>query len=174
MKGPYTSEQCAAFAAHWFGLRHDGGIPTLAAFLDKPVPKFQPRVAIVEVIADDDIRYRLVGTGLVESFGEERTGHNLLDVSDPSFRTNLVRWSRTIQNHPCGARSLGLGGSSKGRELTFETVSFPLQRKTGAPFIVGYSEPLSRLDPDEALVTYKNAKDVIWIDIGNGVPDAHA
>ena len=174
MEGPYTSERCAAFAAHWFGLRQDGLIPTLAAFLDKPVPEFQPMVSIVEVVSDDDIRYRLVGTDLVESFGHERTGNNFLEASPPSFRANLVRWSRTVKNHPCGARSLGLLSSSKGRDLKFETVGFPLLRKSGTPLIVGYSEPLSRLDSDEVMVTFKDARDVIWIDIGYGVPDAHA
>jgi len=160
----YKTATAKAFVAHWFALPREGPIPTLAAFLDRPVPSFQPRVALAEIISDTDVRYRLVGTELVDGFGE-RTGHNILEIAAPALRPELVAIFRRVVSEPCGYRALIEALTNQKREITFETVLFPLSRPAAPPVIVGCNETLRELQRDEALVRFERAVESNWIEL---------
>ena len=161
----YATKSMEAFAAYWFTLPRTGKIPTLADFLDRPNADFQPRVAMTEIISDTDIRYRLVGTELVDGFGQERTGQNILEVAVLEMRSSMVAFFRRIIEQPCGARALIEAATNKDRDIAFETVCFPLARVQGTPVIVGCNETLNPLDFDENVIRFKAMPTVDWIEL---------
>ena len=69
---PSLSDKFAAYLAHWRALRGSEQMPTLAQFLDNPVPTWQPWIAIYD--ADEDLTLRLHGTALVDFFRHDFTG----------------------------------------------------------------------------------------------------
>src|SRR4051812_19949526 len=116
----YATATCAAFVEYWFTLPRTGKIPTFAAFLDRPMLAIQPKVAMTEIISDTDIRYRLIGTEWVDSFGRGRRGETTPDAPAPPLRPELVAFFRKIVETPIAARTLVHAATSHGREIVFE------------------------------------------------------
>lgn len=159
----YATATAAAFADFWFSLPRAGKMPSLATFLDRPMPQLQPKVAVTEIISDSEILYRLLGTELVDGFGQERTGHNILDVAEPKLRPDMVAFFRAVIETPCGARALVEAATNHERDIVFETVCFPLARERAQPVIVGCNDTLDPLSFDENVIRFKGMRAVDWI-----------
>jgi hypothetical protein len=74
--------------------------PTSETFWDRAHPKFAPLIYVLEH-AGTDLIVRLMGTGLVERWGTDRTGKKAIEHDDPKVRAlclaeQLSHRSRTV------------------------------------------------------------------------------
>lgn len=79
----------------WAGLRRKGEPPSredLDALILKP--GVFPQILLLEAVERDglrDLRYRLIGVGLAQNFGDDMTGRYVRDVfSDPAYAEELI------------------------------------------------------------------------------------
>ncbi len=81
----FQTQECEGFFEHWQSLPKDGLAPTSETFLDQAHPAYAPMICVLEH-ADTDLIVRLMGTGLVERWGMDRTGKKAIEHEDPKVR----------------------------------------------------------------------------------------
>jgi hypothetical protein len=73
-----TSHRIEEFHGYWLSKRADGSLPARAAIDPTEIPRLLPHLVIAEIEAEPiRIRYRLVGTRLVEANGSDFTNRYL-------------------------------------------------------------------------------------------------
>jgi len=162
------------FLAHWRGIQKTGSVPTLRDFLDAPPFRLQSEVAIVDVTARGEMRFRLFGTGLSTIAGHDLTGTDVLSNFHADARAEATRIAWGAVSVPCGYYLL-----REMRRGPFETaavgIGLPLvHQKTGKLAIVGFSSATGKstdvVGGDES--PFVRATELIkWIDIGAGTPN---
>jgi hypothetical protein len=157
------------FIAHWRALAGNERIPTLAAFLDNPEPRFAPWIYILDVVSDDCLPVRLFGTRMTESFGEI-TGLNFLDFLSRDVRGPIGRAHRLICERPCGWVTYTRAVTTAGRAVIPETITLPLLRKGVANAVVKLTKIVHTLEFRESLVSVDKIESQYWIDLGAGLP----
>lgn len=170
----FQSEECGGFFAHWQSLRVEGHIvPFHKDFLDNPNPQYAPFVHISEISAEGTMIIRLMGTGLVERWGKDKTGEAMGEGQPTSIRKALYANTRQVILNPCGLRSEIELAASTGSEMLIEAVTLPLIVEPGKPGrLVAYSALMRKLKHGEHSERYKRLANVEWIDIGAGIPQA--
>jgi len=159
------------FRAHWQSLRGDARAASLSRFLDLPLPRLQPWIAIFDVEADFSWTARLVGTELVTLFGLEFTGKRMDEVVNVDARAALRRHQKEISQRLCGNFHLGLCSSTTGRAFEIRSMGLPLLRANGAVSAVWLMIPEMSLQKGEAGTTVLRIIAEEWLDLGNGVPE---
>ena len=78
--------------AYWQGLRRGRHLPARTDIDPAEIPKLLPGTILVDVLRDPlDFRYRLVGTAIVETYGEELTGRFVDELFTPARRALAMR-----------------------------------------------------------------------------------
>ena len=72
-----------AWAEHWLSLPRDWVVPLRSAFDPLAVPALIPHMMICDLSEPGVVRIRLMGTGMVSSFGFYPTGRDYLDLVAP-------------------------------------------------------------------------------------------
>ncbi|MBT5239390.1 MAG: hypothetical protein HN793_03725 [Rhodospirillaceae bacterium] len=170
----FQSEECRGFFEHWKSLRVEGDIiPLHKDFLDNPSPRYAPFVHISEISETGAMIVRLMGTGLVERWGRDKTGEAMGEGQPESVREVLYSNTRQVILNPCGLRSEIELAASGGSEMLIEAVTLPLIVEPGKPGrLVAYSALLRKLRYGEYSESYKSLANVEWVDIGAGIPEA--
>src|SRR4051812_44242271 len=109
----------AKFVAHWRALPRTNGLPTLATYLDHTDPRFAPWTTIVDIKAGNRLPIRLIGTRMVETFGEH-TGGDFLAVMPADVRAVVWRAHQQIVSLPCGWHTESKVVTTGGREVITE------------------------------------------------------
>lgn len=161
----------AEFIDHWAALPKDGLVPLLADYLDRPAPKFQPHVTIVDVFPNQDMSPRLIGTARADlhgmSVGEPQTHL----IYAPELRDPIRQTAYLCVTHPCGFCSIRVVRSETGTVREAAAVVLPLFLKDSeAQCIVHYQSVLGTDDYEESSHLVTAIKDPHWLDIGGGVP----
>jgi hypothetical protein len=164
------STNCRKFLDHWKGLCRPGSVPSLADFLDNPVPSLQPWLNINDVDDTASYRIRLIGTGVADCFGRDFTGTNALDLIRGETLDALTLFHTNICNIPCGLHQEFLASSAKGRELAMFSFGLPLLRKEGRRSVVWFLEVFAEPSVREEGVSLTKIGKPRWIDLGFGVP----
>lgn len=170
----FRTETCRDFAAHWHAVRGDQQEPpTVKTFLAVLNTKTQPFSMIIDVPDEENLKVRLFAAGLAERAGIDVTNSNLhAFTASPVIAKNLATACMIVSRRRCGMLSVKRAISAKGRELTVESVSFPLLPDSdGPPAIctgIDVVERLSTQDTVFQIVSYVTAD---WLDLGFGVPD---
>lgn len=92
-------------------------------------------LVMIECLADqDDFRYRLIGTRVVQAYGRDSTGKTVRELykdSDPQYRDFLLDMYRTVVARKVIARGRG-SLRPVGRDYRFfDTLLLPLDRGDG-------------------------------------------
>ncbi len=171
-KSIFQSEECRGFFEHWLSLRDEGEfVPLHRDFLDNPNPKYAPLIHISEMNEGGTMIVRLMGTGLVERWGRDKTGEAMGEGQPESVREALYSNTRQVISTPCGLRSEIELASSSGSEMLIEAVTLPLTDEAGKPGrLVAYSALMQKLQYGEHSERYKKLANVEWIDLGAGTP----
>ncbi len=167
----------AEFFACWKACLKTGLVPTLADYLDAPPFHLQPKVSISDLHAPDDLRVRLIGTGIVDLAGRDRTGQSI-EVSRDKSLGDAVKYGWAAWGHPAGFVYRITVQTEGGLNVEMTSLSLPLVPATGVPrcMVTYRSAPYKDLKPapqrnDNRLLNFYF---VGWVDIGSGVPAASA
>jgi len=132
------TEACRRFAAHWHELRGgSAAAPALKEFLGQFNPTTQPHIMLIDVVSPDQLDVRLFAAGLAEKAGMDVTNMNLsVLATTPEFARSLSRSCMIVSQQRCGMWSIKRAITAGGREVTVETVSFPLSVPDGMPPVI--------------------------------------
>lgn len=158
------------FIGHWQSLCKGELVPALADFLETPAPTLQPNVILVDVVADDRLHVRLIGTGLVELIGRELTKTDALDLYAAPLRQRALETCQKMVRQPCGQLSERLTTTARGLIVPATTVALPLRTRTGINCLAGYTAAREAVDVGDSVFSIKEITAAEWIDIGAGVP----
>jgi hypothetical protein len=78
-----------AFQAYWHEIRGERAMPARRDLDPLDIPKLLANVFLVDVLADGDFRYRLVGDHIVERAGANFTGLKVSEVADEGSQPEL-------------------------------------------------------------------------------------
>ena len=161
-----------SFVSHWLSLKKDGLVPSIQEFLDHPHPETQPFVVLLDVIAVDEIRIRLMGTGLVQLTGRELTKTNALDMYAPSLRKKVGQACLTMVSTPCGQMTERLVNTASGLIVPASTVALPVLCKSGQGCLAAYTSTRESIATGDSMSVAREILSTEWIDIGAGLPSA--
>lgn len=166
----FQSPHSAEILSYWQSLRTGAGIPTTEDFFDHVPARIAPYLILFECI-DNDLIVRLIGTQLDERWGGNMTGQSWPSVNPHLKAANIISNFMTLHDHPCGACAHGGFMTSSGRNMSVETISFPLAVRNGRPpRVISGSFTLQSLDFDEYSRGRMAPRTVEWVDLGFGVP----
>ncbi|MDX2102704.1 MAG: PAS domain-containing protein [Alphaproteobacteria bacterium] len=129
-----------ALLRHWQDRRTDGAIPDRTLLDPIALAPWLGNLLLIECLEGERFRYRLYGTGFVEAFGREWTGHDLaelppdqyarlreeylatLEAGQPTCRRHRARFTVPL---PGGAQPSG------DVEMTWERLVLPLADHAG-------------------------------------------
>lgn len=168
----FKSKDSQGFFEHWQSLRTGSNlIPAQKDFLDNPQPNYAPFIHISEVTDTGIMIVRLMGTGLVERWGKDKTGEAMGEGQPEHVREALYSNTRLVIATPCGVRSEIELAANSGSEMVVEAVTLPIGVEPGRPGrLVAYSALMRKLEYGEHSQRYKSLANVEWIDLGAGVP----
>jgi len=89
-------------------------------------------VFVLDWNSTSDVRYRLAGSRLCESFGMELRGMNMLALWQGEARARLGQLLHRIVTEPCVGHAVGIQENDAGFTSDFEILLLPLKREDGA------------------------------------------
>ena len=170
----FIARASGAWAAHWWSLPRDGVVPLRSVFDPLDIPALIPHMLICDLSEPGMVRIRLMGTGMVSSFGFDPTGRNYLDLVAPERRAEAYAGFAVPAGHPCGMRVLGENRFESGKAMAVETLAMPFRRDDGAGMQLVFVG--SNIDtslgpwPDLGRTVSFHVHERQFIDIGAGVP----
>lgn len=169
-----SSTHCDLFN-YWSSLPKQGGMPKSSDFNPMEMRHLLPEMAMLSMNGADEIIQRLVGTGLAERLSYDATGTNLLDYIDSSYRRQCSRDMHEVIFRPCGWQARYLTEYVTGRIAFVQSIYLPLHGPDGQRrrivSVHDREEALEYRAPCEKPVFASEITDMVWIDIGSGVPD---
>lgn len=170
----YIAQSSRTWANHWWSLPRDGVVPVRSVFDPLAIPTLIPHMLICDLSEPGMVRIRLMGTGMVSSFGFDPTGGNYLDLVEPERRDAAYAGFMVPAAHPCGMRVLGENRFENGKAMAVETVAMPFRRDDGAGMQLVFVG--SNIDtslgpwPDLGRTVCFHVHEREFIDIGAGIP----
>jgi hypothetical protein len=170
----FKSGDSLAFAEFWFALEKKDLVPERATVTPADFASLAPNFAIYEFAGNEEIIVRLAGTSIIERYGQEITGMNLLDIVSPASRLGLLQSSVTMFNQPCDMQSLFRAEITDNRLSYTESIAFPMWSKQGTlTHIISHSiasEAEYYHDRTDEKITSTSLVELTFIDIGAGLP----
>lgn len=170
-----TEESSRLFVEYWESLPKIGLIPHRDSFRPEDVPRLLPNIVIHELVSPEVVRLRLVGSSVIDDYGQDITGRNYLDFVEPARRPKASRSLFLTCEQPAGMLAKMQSITQTGRVLTREAVTFPM-RGDGNVANLAYAcsstsreRDYSSIEQDELRIT--NVARRTYIDIGAGLPD---
>lgn len=170
-----ATDLSVAFARYWLSLPADDLIPSRRDFEPERIPDLLANLVIHELISPEFLKLRLVGTAVVDDYGQEITGRNYLDFVEEHRRPKASRAIHLICEQPCGMLVHLRSITESGKVLSRESVAFPMRDGNGAARLVYFcSNPAVEREaffdePD--MLKIMKVLDRLFIDIGAGVPE---
>ncbi|MFN4355392.1 PAS domain-containing protein [Parvibaculum sp.] len=150
------------------------GIPFRSDFrVTSEIAPLLPFLVIVEAL-ENDIVFRLVGTGLAEHQGIDITGRRYSDFSRPDQVVRALARIRAAHAQPCGLRTIHTEEYARGIASEVEVAAFPLRGDdNGSPMMVMVVTPVGRGISEKGgkALYLKPLSSIDYIDLGNGIPD---
>lgn len=170
-----TEERSRLFAAYWASLPKRCLIPHRDSFRPEDLPRILPNMVIHELVSPELVRLRLVGSAVVEDYGQDISGRNYLEFVEEARRPKASRALFLVCEQPAGMLVQLRSITRSGRVMTRESIAFPMRGDgDGANLVYFCSSPARERDfsapePDELQVM--NVMRRSYIDIGAGLPD---
>lgn len=160
----------------WDEVRGDRLLPNASDVDPSQIAYILKDIAILDVITEMNIQYRLAGTGIAERMGADPTGNNLIEMTAPETRATVSKILNLIVSHPVGCIATYENIYNTGKRAVIESLYLPLQRGEGqADRIVSvHSQEKTVSYEDEQAHSTVAAKilELKWLDLGAGTPDA--
>ncbi|MBM3534861.1 MAG: PAS domain-containing protein [Alphaproteobacteria bacterium] len=170
----FEHEQAASFADYWYSLPKRDLIPSRCAFDPCTQGPILATYIIQELVSQEFIKLRLVGTKHREGFGSDVTGRNYLDFVEPERRPKAARAIHLVCTHPCGMLVRLVATTEAGLAYQNETFALPMRDNDGVARLVYYqSNSVPRAEHRDAESDKLRNVGVArrtFIDIGAGVP----
>jgi hypothetical protein len=129
------------------------------------------RYASIIELMPDGLLLRFVGTGIVERWQEDFTGHYFEERVDPDQRAQCRADIERVCCHPAGIHRDGVAKTTKNRSVVFEAIYLPLAVDAGKPTrCITFSQPLDELKFGEHKTISDWPQSPQWIDLGAGTP----
>ncbi|MBX3506346.1 MAG: PAS domain-containing protein [Parvibaculum sp.] len=159
---------------YWREIRVPGkNVPARSEFrVNSGIASLLPFLVIVE-LADEDIVFRLIGTGLAEHQGIDITGSRYSDVAQPDQVARASRRFRAAWERPCGILSIHREDYGRGVSSTVELASFPLRGDNGEMMMVLSVTPIGKglAEKSNTPLFLRPLTHIEYIDLGSDVPD---
>ncbi len=159
------------FFNHWNALPKEDLLPHLRDYLDRPMPDFQPGVAIVDMLPDGQLKVRLVGTKRVSLFDQDLTNQNPLAMFSDEACATVGMLARHTVTQPCGNRGTQTIRTDAGTECLGATIALPLKvDDPDAKCFVHFQRLIEDLPFNGKATQILRVNHYEWIDLGAGVP----
>ncbi len=129
----WITEEVEEFAGYWRSLPVTDAIPRQSDFDPAAIRRLLPGIAIYEYRNENEFVCRLMGTGLVDVFGQDITDQNVLDMWGESDRDIASVMFRKMLEKPCGMVARTLGRTASGASIRSISAGFPLRDKNDIP-----------------------------------------
>ncbi len=169
-----TNPALRPLSEFWEEARGDRLLPNARDLDPAQIANILKDVAILDVIDEMNIQYRLAGTAIAERMGEDPTGNNLIKMTAPETRAAVSKTLHLIVSHPVGAIATYENIYNSGKRAVVESLYLPLQMSAGK------SDRIVSVHSREKTITYQDERpqsmvaakilDLQWIDLGAGVP----
>lgn len=170
-----ASDSSLLFARYWLSLDPIDLVPCRDRFAPEELRGLMANLVIHELVSPDFIKLRLVGTAVVDDYGQEITDRNYLDFVEEERRPKASRAIHLVCEQPCGMLVHLRSTTASGNILTRESIAFPMRNDNDVANLVYFCSSPAREretyidDPDELLVM--GILHRRFIDIGAGIPD---
>jgi|GEM_PF-638459 len=159
----------------WNEVRGDRLLPDASDIDPAQIAYILKDIAILDVIDEMTIRYRLAGTAIAERMGDDPTGRNLIEMTAPNMRSLVSQVMQHIVAQPVGALATYENVYQSGKRAIVESLYLPLKKTAGL------SERIVSVHSQEKTITYEEEQlhskvaakilEITWIDIGAGIPE---
>lgn len=170
-----SEERSRAFAAYWGSLPKTALIPHRDRFRPEAIPRLLPNMVIHELVSPEMLRLRLVGSAVIQDYGQEITGRNYLDFVDEPRRPKASRAIHVICEQPAGMLVQLRSVTRAGRIMTRESIAFPMRGDGDVANLVYFCSSPARereiIGPEVDQLQVMNVMRRTYIDIGAGLPD---
>lgn len=169
------TENSQKLERYWKSIRKPGErIPPRSAFRVTPeLAPLLPNLLIIEVL-NNDVVFRLVGTGLTTHHGIDITGKGYGDFAGPGQVTRAVARILAAHKAACGFLTIHEEEYGRGLSSTVKVAAFPLRgdAKDEAMMVLS-ATPIDRgLAPkSDTALFLRPLTHIEYIDLGFGVPD---
>ncbi|MCR9174763.1 MAG: PAS domain-containing protein [Alphaproteobacteria bacterium] len=93
---------CAQLSTYWFSLfDENGSVPTRGQFDPSMIAPLLPRLILLDVLHDGDLRYRLLGTDIDRLTRRPYTGMRLSEISGQGPESRIRRLYLTVLDRMC-------------------------------------------------------------------------
>jgi hypothetical protein len=169
------TENSRKLELYWKSIRNPGErIPPRSAFRVTPeLAPVLPNLIIIEVM-NNDLVFRLVGTGLTTHHGIDITGKSYGDFSRSDQIPRAVARVTAAHETACGFRTIHEEEYGHGLSSSVEITAFPLRGDANGELLMVLSAtPIDRgLAPkSETALFLRPLTHIEYIDLGFGVPD---
>lgn len=164
----------SALLDYWNDVRGSSLVPLTSHVDPASIPQLLKHIAILDLVSEDEIFYRLAGTAIAERTGTDPTGMNLLDLVPEARRTFSSQTMWRIANHPVGLFLEYENILRNGKRAEMESLYLPMQVADSdkkrvvsihmANKTIGFED--ERATPEFASTLNR----MTWIDIGAGTP----
>lgn len=163
---------------YWESGREAGSLPRADKFDLLAVTPWLADMCLLDVLGPENYFCRFAGTALVERLGFDMSQQNIFTFQSSETRDLTAASYHAVVNQPCGAIARYSNHYSSGRSGVVRTLYLPLMAPQGGNFRIACmtrrEEEASYAAPIEQSVSGTDILDLIWIDIGFGVPDIKA
>lgn len=159
----------------WEEVRGDRLLPEASDIDPAQIAYILKDIAILDVIDEMTIRYRLAGTAISERTGNDPTGGNLIDMVAPDKQQLVSQIMHKIIAHPVGAIATYEDVYQSGKRTLVESLYLPLQMVDGSlgriVSVHMWKETLTYEQEQPEPTVAAKIRSVTWLDIGAGTPD---
>lgn len=175
MKTSERTEQGKKLEKYWLQLKGGGpSVPLRSEFrVTSEIAPLLPFLVIAEAL-ENDIVFRLVGTGLAEHQGIDITGRRYGDFGKPDQVERALARIRAAHAFPCAFRTIHTEEYGRGIASEVEVAAFPLRGdESGSQMMVMAVTPIGRgiSEKDGNALYLKPLTRIGYIDLGHGIPD---
>jgi hypothetical protein len=163
------------FFEYWNELRGSDIAPARADFDPLKLAALMPNMSILQWLPPDTLRWRLMGTAIVDQTSLERTGSNLLDVMYPPQRAMVLEHSAPTFELPAIALNTSHRCFASGKTVQVDFAWFPFRNADGrTDIVIGVHKPNMEqaarvLKTDGLVCSYLTHYS--YVDIGAGIPN---
>jgi len=174
--GEVRKRECRLFAEAWQRWRGNDLVPRRSSIHIEDIAKLLHLVSVIEIVSQDEARFRIAGTALCQSLNIELTGLNYFDFTTPEERGPRTARTHQLVDQPCGSHFVFPILYGTGRTVPTEILTFPVwpDDHSAPRQLFAIAMPLEdvRLEgPAETPDQLPLPEGFQFIDIGAGVPD---
>ena len=164
----FGHEKFVDFISYWKTLAKPNGLPYQSDFNPADVRHLLQDITIYEMLEDDTLRCRLMGTGLVEGFGWDYTDHDYLSLWAEEDKPKLLYHFKKMLEAKMGIWTYLVAIAASGFEVSGPAMCLPALDGNGkATRIIALTNedtPQNSRDPREDKVVQVKATRISFID----------